>query len=116
MILNTNTVFSSPSCRCLQSCHWLTRISSDLPVSIPVIHQAELIVVEGIPRSKMGSFMCRFPISQKARLWKYLKEIGEENRRRWMTRLLTHRVVCTSHTLQNTTHVSVTERRPYSRR
>jgi len=62
-----------------------------MPPILPLADEDIKRFAKGIPRSKMGSFMRRFPISQKARLWKYLKEIGEEDRRE-MTILLTHRV------------------------
>jgi len=66
-------------------------ISSDLPVSMLVVNQTGLISVEGIPRNKMSSFMRRFPISQRTKLWKYLKHMKIAHAPVTVPILLTHR-------------------------
>jgi len=63
-----------------------------MPPILPLADEDIKRFAKGIPRSKMGSFMRRFPLSQKARLGKYLKEIYQPNGRRLMSRLLTHRI------------------------
>jgi ABC-type enterochelin transport system ATPase subunit len=92
----------------------MTRISSDFLVRALVTRQTELIGIDGIPRSKMSSIMHRLPVSQRTKLWKYMKDMRKQGIGIAESMLLTHRKVSIYHTLQITTHVSVTEHLPYS--
>jgi len=62
-----------------------------MPPILPLTDEDIKRFAKGIPRDKMNSFMHRFPISQRTKLWKHLKWIAKFGASSLRAILLAHR-------------------------